>query len=471
MIEDVLDKYVLSDPTTPAPPGGQPILRPQITPRGAGMSASVKTYTKELRAAYIQMTKSLKSRLDALPENSRKNLIASIFTSLTTNFEIHTMELTNEDDAYILFESLNDRGLKLNPSDLLKTFTLREVRSNPGHLSVDDALGIWDDTVGNLGEYDFTKFLRHYLLTQSDNKVQSRKIFGEFKKQISSLGPLGAVLNLNQVKAASESYSILLGVTNHPDSQLRDSFERMNGYSDTHRVILLGLLQTGLDQTSQRLLTRAIEFLSFRWIAAGWNAQELETFYQVLVRKLISNPTAANAVAIKNEILAKAPSDMFLEAITRNDSTDLQRYVLRRIEASTGGAIAGIPNIEHLAPQNPPAADPYWYSVVAGKDQPDADGCFYDEYVANWGNLTLLEDKLNKSIQNSQWPQKLSGIGNYAGISASNYNLNTQIKASPNWTTIEILKREEWLKSCVKVLVGPNWVDNNSAPIQMWDGN
>jgi hypothetical protein len=471
MIEDILKTYVLADPQAPGAPGQPPVARPLITPRGAGMTAGVRTYTRELRAAHIQMNKSLTDKLTALNDSAKKTLIADLFTALTTNFEIHTMELTNEDDAYILFESLNDRGLRLNPSDLLKTLTLREVRANPGHLTVDQALTTWDETVANLGEYDFTKFLRHYLLTLTNDKVQSRKIFGEFKKQISQLGPLGAVLNLNQVKAASDHYSTLLGVTNHPDPQLRESFERMNGYSDTHRVFLLGLLQCGLDTQSMRLLTRAIEYLSFRWISAGWNAQELETIYQSLIRQLIGNPTATTAVNIKNDILTKAPNNAAISGVTRNDSANLQRYVLRRIEASTGGAIAGVPNIEHLAPQNPPAGDLHWYAAVAQKDTPDANGLYYDDYVSNWGNLTLLEDKLNKSIQNSPWPQKLNGNGNYAGISASNYNINGYIKTLPGWTAIEILKREQWIATCVTTLLSPSWVNNGTANIAMWNGN
>lgn len=470
MIEDVLNKYVLADPQAPAANGGQPVARPRITQKGAGMNATTRAHTKELRAAYLRMNKSLKDKLDALPTATKKTAVADIFVALTSHFEIHTMELTNEDDAYTLFESLNDRGLRLNPSDLLKTFTLREIKNNPGQLTLDDALDVWDDTVANLGEYDFSKFLRHYLLTQTNDKVQSRRIFTEFKKQITALGQMGALLNLNRVKSASDSYSTLLGVSKHPDTQLADAFERINGYSDTHRVFLLGMLQSGLDQNSLRLLTRTIEYLSFRWIAAGANAQELETLYQTSVRTLLSNPTPANAVVVSNALIAKAPSDAVIGALTRTDSVDLQRYVLRRIESSTGGAIAGVTNIEHLAPQNPPANDPQWVNAVASKDTPDQNDFVYDDYVTNWGNLTLLEEKLNKSIQNSAWPTKIAGTQNYKGISASNYNINTHIKTMPAWTSADILKREIWIAQCITTLVSPQWVQSGHVPVPMWDG-
>lgn len=131
----------------------------------------------------------------------------------------------------------------------------------------------------------------------------------------------------------------------------------------------------------------------------------------------------------------------------------MQRYVLRRIESSTGGAIAGTPHIEHLAPQNPDKNDNYWFQAVAKaeadakKKAPDAKGPFYEDHISNWGNLTLLEASLNKSVQNRPWPKKLSGVGSFGGISASNYSINGHIKSMPQWTADDILRREKWIKS------------------------
>lgn len=466
LINDVLQKYVLADPQG----------RDKLTVRGAKMSAATKKQTKELRAAYLKMSDSLAKKLNSMPENDRKDFVYSVFVALTTNFEIHTMELTNEDDAYLLFESLNDRGLRLNPSDLLKTFTLREIRDNSGSSTkseaVEDALDEWDEAVKALGDYDFTKFLRHHMLTLTADKVQTGKIFSEFKKRIESFGKLGALKNLNEIKKASENYAHLLGEPKHQDVELRDAFERMNRYSDTHRVFLLGMMSCGLPIDSQRLLTRAVEYLSFRWIGAGANAQELETLYQKQVRILMADPSAAKAATVADDLVKAAPSDVALEGLTRSDSVELQRYILRKIEASTGGAIAGAPHIEHLAPQGPAKDDDYWYTAVAPKENadPDSETPVYEDYVTNWGNLTLLEAPLNKSIKNAQWPKKITGTATYKGISASNYNMNNQIKTMKSWTADDILRREKWLAKCIKELVSAKWVNGAKLTIEMWDG-
>jgi hypothetical protein len=466
LINDVLQKYILADPQG----------RDKLTVRGAKMSAATKKQTKELRAACLKMSDSLAKKLNSVPEYDRKDFVYSIFVALTTNFEIHTMELTNEDDAYLLFESLNDRGLRLNPSDLLKTFTLREIRDNSGSSTkseaVEDALDEWDEAVKVLGDYDFTKFLRHHMLTLTSDKVQTGKIFSEFKKRIESFGKLGALKNLNEIKNASENYAQLLGEPRHQDAELRDAFERMNRYSDTHRIFLLGMMSCGLPIDAQRLLTRAVEYLSFRWIGAGANAQELETLYQKQVRALMADSSAANAATVADDLVKAAPSDIALEGLTQSDSIELQRYILRRIEASTGGAIAGSPHIEHLAPQGPAKGDDYWYTAVAPKENadPDSEIPVYEDYVTNWGNLTLLEAPLNKSIKNAQWPKKIAGTVTYKGISASNYNMNNHIKTMKSWTADDILRRERWLVNCIKELVSAKWVNGAKLTIEMWDG-
>jgi uncharacterized protein with ParB-like and HNH nuclease domain len=464
LIDDVLQKYILADPAG----------RLKLTVRGAKMSAALKKQTKELRSAYLKMSQSLSKKLNALSEKDKKDFVYSVFYALTTNFEIHTMELNNEDDAYLLFESLNDRGLRLNPSDLLKTFTLREIRDNSASTkkdeAIEDALDDWDETVSNLGDYDFTKFLRHYMLTRTADKVQTGKIFGEFKTRIASLGKLGALKNLKELKKASENYALLLGNSKHPDKDLKEAFERMNRYSDTHRVFLLGMLECELPVDSQLLLTRAVEYLSFRWIGAGRNAQELETFYQKNIRALLADPTLTNAKAVADALIKEAPDDEALNELTRSESTELQRYILRRLEASTGGAIAGAPHIEHLAPQNPAKGDDYWFDVVAEREKPDANGFDYEDYVSNWGNLTLLEDALNTSIKNSQWTKKVAGVGKYKGISASNYNINEKIISMTEWTAADILRREKWIKKCITELVSTKWVRGEKTTIEMWDG-
>lgn len=467
LIDSVFKSHIIADPESL---DGKP--RQELTVRGKGLKPAEKLATRELRRAYLRIKDLLTRFLNEVPEENsdRANRVLDLFTALTSGFEIHSMVLTSEDDAYILFETLNDRGLQLNPSDLLKTLTLREIRQNKAPDSLSNALAKWDRMVENLGEYDFSKFLRHYLLTQSDKPVQAKKIFTYFKDTIDAQGIDGAERNLVRLAGASESYAKLLGITEIGDVELDEAVLRMNSFSDTHRVFLLAVLEAGLPLEVEKLLFRATESLAARWVLLGENAQELEGYYQSQSRALNEAPTAETAQKIVQFMASKSPTDSDLALLYRSEKADLQRYFLRRLESESGGAILSWDKpitIEHLAPQNP-GSDRYWVEKIYRLESETEDDFSYEEVIQQWGNLTLLERKLNSSIQNSHWPRKVAGDTStkYEGLSSSTMNLNKVLVESPEWDRATLEKRNLWITKAAMALVSKGWVETGQVEIE-----
>jgi hypothetical protein len=467
LIRSILESRVIADPTTTDDKGALTERLP-IRPKGGGLSDAERRNTRQLRSAYLQIKKSLTEKLDAIAADSDKTaFVYSIYKALSEWFEIFVMELSSEDDAYALFESLNDRGRRLNPSDLLKTLTLDGVRQSSAAIQIDQAVERWDAAVDLLGEFDTTKFLRHYLLTQTSKKVQNHKIFSEFKAQISRLGPQGAYANLVKLEAAAVLYNQLLSLSPHESKTITMSLSRMNIYSQTHRVFLLGALDLNLERSAEELLTRAVEYLSFRWISTGRNAQVLETIYQQQLHLLKESPSAERVEAIANDLIKAAPSDDEFETFTTGESVALQRYLLLRIATCGGGEVPMTADVEHLAPKSPKDQN-HWHTAVAPNSSTDPEVLVYEDYVYNWGNLTLLETRLNKSIRNETWQKKRDGVGKTKGISASTYNLNQVFKSTASWTAAHIESRETWLKSAGLKLISRDWVKTGHAAVSMW---
>jgi hypothetical protein len=467
LIDEVFKSHIISDPI-----GFDSKPRPELTVGGKGLSPAAKRATKELRRAYLRLKELMTKFLQSVPEarGQRAEKILALFTALTSGFEIHSMKLTSEDDAYVLFETLNDRGLQLNPSDLLKTLTLRQIKQHSKPDVLEAALKTWDKMVQNLGDYDFSKFLRHYLLTQTKHPVQSKKIFSYFKLEIESMGFSGAEKNLHKLVAASETYAKLLGTVDSGDEELTASIHRMNSFSDTHRVFLLSVLQAGLPIDLARLLFRSTEYLAARWILAGDNAQELEGHYQVLAHEIEESPNAETAQIVSGKMMQLAPIDGALTLIHRSEQKDLQRYFLRRIEEESGGLTLAWDKpitIEHLAPQNP-ANDDYWTKLIHRLPGELEDDFSYEDTIQQWGNLTLLEKKLNSSIQNSKWDRKVAGdkATKYDGLSASTLNLNKPLVVVPEWnrTTVEI--RNLWISKASLDLVSKQWVSTGKVKLE-----
>lgn len=469
LIEKIFRDYILEDPITVF--AGEEVTRKQLSKMGKGLSQEDRTNSRELRRAYWDMKRRVDREFDGLKEDKTKDLLQEIFWALSDGFQIHSMVLDNEDDAYILFETLNDRGLRLSPSDLLKTITLREIRANRPN-DLEEALKKWDETTQNLGEYDFSKFLRHHLLTIEKTKVQKPKILGTFKKLIASSGSQGATKNLDKLYESSLLYGQLLGVDfEHPDKHIAASCHRMNSYSETHRVFLLAVLekQGNFSIDVLRKLFRAAEFLSFRWIAALQNAQVLENHYQNLLHKLKNESSNEFAESLIDEMVELAPSDERIGDFSELDNSSLQKYLLRRIEESYGGNFSKWSetlSLEHLAPRNPRGDQAtYWNSRAV----PDPE-ISYADVVAMVGNLTLLEGGLNSSIQDSMWAQKLFGSADksYEGISSSNFNINKPLMELDDWNYSMILERSKWIHDCALQLVGKEWLNSGKVKINKW---
>lgn len=467
-----LVEKAFNDSVLPDPKNGAGQSRPNLSPSGRGMSASEKKNTKELRKAYVSLRKRLQDELSKFKSDEDKKIfLDSIFRALTSNFEIHSMVLGDVNDAYILFETLNNRGLRLNPADLLKTLTLRQIRESSTQKRFDEALELWDETTEILGDYDFSKFLRHYLLTQTQEKIQINKIYKTFASTIASLGKNGAELNLAKLNKASAIYAELLNLDQNRDAELQQSFVRMDSYSDTHRVFLLGMMLLKLDANSRRILARAIEVISFRWIAAGQNAQELETFYQTMVHKLSNDPSKKGVDAVVKEILDKAPSDSDLSNLHRKESAAIQKYALRRVEDSLSRNQIDWSDraiIQNFAPIKPLDIN-YWTSHIAPIETPDGQDD-YEDFVSSWGNIGLGNRALLASVEREVWPSKVAGLGDikYFGLKSSKYKVTQNVCALPKWTRHHIESRSEWLRDSILHLCSREWAISGTVSIKNW---
>ena len=71
------------------------------------------------------------------------------------------MLVRDEADAYLIFETLNDRGLDLSTSDLLKSYILGKAGNR-----LDAIRKQWEEMVFLLGTQNETQFLRHYWLSK-----------------------------------------------------------------------------------------------------------------------------------------------------------------------------------------------------------------------------------------------------------------------------------------------------------------
>ncbi|MEM7327741.1 MAG: DUF262 domain-containing protein [Pseudomonadota bacterium] len=83
--------------------------------------------------------------------------IREVINALNNVLQVIEIVVENDYDAYVLFETLNDRGLELSVADLLKNYLFRTAEDR-----VDDAQENWTLMASNLVGIETKRFLRHY---------------------------------------------------------------------------------------------------------------------------------------------------------------------------------------------------------------------------------------------------------------------------------------------------------------------
>jgi hypothetical protein len=394
---------------------------------------------KRLIAAYRRLQKLLAARLDAASPTDTAGRLASLRElegGLTKRVTLVVLDLAKIEDAFLLFETLNERGLRLSAADLLKSHLLSEIRGTSGDSDweIEQASDKWDDMVDALGGGDITGFLRHYLLMRHE-RVRKADVFPLFKSDVDR----GAAQILQEV---TEMGGLYAGIV-HPvgDDKIAVALRNLNGTGvDTHRVVLLPA-RKWLDDGQILDLAKLVEVLSFRWSIAGRNAQVLESIYQSAAASIAKYGASAYK-DVREALAARLPSDeTFAQEFTNQTLGVLYvaAYALRRIEDeyNPGERAIRSPSEVHVEHVMPKTSTEFW------RDR--TDGHEYQDIVQRWGNLTLLLDKLNISVSNGDWKVKLAGNGKNPGYNASRISLTSDLVNVDDWSGNRIELRALWL--------------------------
>jgi uncharacterized protein with ParB-like and HNH nuclease domain len=136
------------------------------------------------------------------------------------------IQLDNEDDAYLIFETLNARGRDLTTSDLVKNLILKQIKNTS--VSIDQAKESWNKVVRN---FDDTKdagildvFLLHYWLSEYKYTTDKR-LFSEIKSQINGDG-LEARSLVKKISKSAAIYIKLVSPENSTWSQEEQEVKR-----------------------------------------------------------------------------------------------------------------------------------------------------------------------------------------------------------------------------------------------------
>ena len=382
-----------------------------------------------LVAAYERVCAKLNEWCAAEPTVEEALIALEEFVSKNANMIV--IEVGDESDAFIIFETLNDRGLELAVSDLVKNY-LFSVASN----SLNYFKTSWTEITQAVGSENLTPFLRHYWLSAHE-LLRERELYRKLRDEIKgSSKPKRFVQSL---QLAAEHYAALMspdhsywnGIAGTPQQHVR-TLRLLR--ATQFRPLALAVMDGGSDSEVMSML-RIVLAISLRYIVAGSSANELERAYSnaaIQVRKT----GRRNAQFIKTQLKAVyIPDDEFVSSFAKYafSKADLARFVLGELNLTLSKdktlRVADDVSLEHIMPKKP---------VSAWLDLPGP------EELAGWveriGNLTLLEKGTNRALGAKDFATKRT-----QAFSKSQLALNAAVTSEEAWTIKEIETRSRVL--------------------------
>jgi uncharacterized protein with ParB-like and HNH nuclease domain len=372
-----------------------------------------------------------------------ENSIISLYKGILDKMEILAVVTKEDYEAYTLFETLNSRGIALEPADLIKNKIMSLIKEEDMKKEISE---LWDRKIVSQMETgkrtSYTReFLRHYTLTIKKEPVSERQLY----KLISSeLTPIRYQAFLDDLFKFSDIYPDIIGLSVFPENdktklllQLLRLFK-----IKAHNTLLMVLISKkeilGLDKINE-ILDIVLKF-SLRWTLSKNNSQDLENFYQGLAYKF-RYAEDLDISEIRADFLERSETNATLaNAILGNPSKHsigVMKVSLFLIEFSSGKPSPSIEtlDLEHIAPVKPGAENNSWYRQLSEAT--------YDSLVTQIGNYSLLENNLNRAASNLSWYDK--ALSPDAPYRKSNINIMRDIINFPDWNEETISLRNKWL--------------------------
>ncbi len=395
---------------------------------------------RKIGAAAKLLNKKVREVLKPYNQTLRANELNKWTSFIQTRAQVILLNVPDEINAYVMFETLNGRGLRTSQADLLKNYLFQKAGGN----KLNEAQQKWAAMTGALesqSEDDITvTYLRHLLCTLH-GPTREREVFDKVKKEISSQNR--ALNFLNQLAESANDYVALLNPS-HP---------KWAGYGDSTRKSLQTLLShMRVEQIRPLMFAVAKHFTvkeadkAFRACLAwtvrlsivGRNTGVLDRQYAVRALEIGTGKiTSAKMLgeAMKDIVpLDEEFQSAFGEARITNNN--FARYLLRAMETQANALPEPelMPNddravitLEHVLPENP------------NGNWPDIDPADAVLYFRRIGNMVLLTASKNSTIGNHPFSVKRPHL------SSSAYTLTKGVGKKTTWSIKDIKDRQKAL--------------------------
>ena len=353
-----------------------------------------------MQGAYDYFIQELKNVLQGKQPQEQVKELKSFRDSLIKGMALVAIVVEDEEHAYEIFETLNDRGLRLSVPDLVVNLLLRRCPNATARHTVRQT---WNATIQQMGRRDVSRFLRHLWLSQFGD-LKAKGLYSEIKDHLAA-NTITSVDFAQSCAEACEDYLKLLEIDKSlPKDSLRDVEGLVRYLGIQNCLPLLLAAHKCLNDSDFTKLVKAATALYVRHTLIGnQNPLELETAFYDAAREIRAQ-TASKVSSSKALQAAKAkltklnPTDSLVEEkfqelmLSKSEASWFMAQLANAQQSKTREVGMDKANVEHIFPQN------------ADKEWPDR--AKLEPFIWHVGNLTILGKRINNKAQNKSFADK-----------------------------------------------------------------
>lgn len=380
--------------------------------------------------------------------------------------EIINIRLDKEDDAQLIFESLNSTGLDLSESDKIRNYLLMSLSAKEQETAYE---AYWNK-IEIATDYAPTMFIRDYLTIKSKTHriTKIENLYFGFKKYSEETGLSRMEIMADMLKYAVMYHKIIEAEVENPT--INNHLNHLSLIdSQLHLPFVLPFFlyaeETGMSTSDKHEVIKTLESYWARRIICNLPSNALNKVFATLhsdVLKQIdefakhgepfvsSYPEVLKCVLLRKQGTSELPNDREVaeEMKTRNVYKMPHSHKYFLFERMNNGLSKehvevvkqmkeGMISIEHIMPQT---LSQKWKSDL-GPNYQD----IYDKYIHTFANLTL--SAYNQNYSNAPYADKWNGMTdregkNIVGYKDSIYNIGADLRNYSQWTEAEIIDRQ-----------------------------
>ncbi|HEX9808692.1 MAG TPA: DUF262 domain-containing HNH endonuclease family protein, partial [Alphaproteobacteria bacterium] len=363
------------------------------------------------------------------------------FQALKGALLVVVIDLEQDDDAQVIFETLNARGAPLLPADLLRNYIFLRAsrRGEPVEALYDEYWRRFDEPFwrvevkqGRLLRPRSDLFMQHFLASRQTIDIPIKHLFVEYKFWIEHKKPFSTIKEeLSNLARQGNDFRRIIepkkGDYLYPLAVFLDAFDIRTSYP-----LLLMLLDAQLFETEWKKISITLESYLLRRAVCGLTTKNYNRVFLALTRNLrrdgVTCENLAAQLAAQTGDSAEWPSDAAFREAWRTkhvyQTLNNQKivHILKRLNDTyletkmEPISIKGELTVEHILPQkwieHWPLRDGqkgmnFMELIDAGTDDPRAVATRErNAMLQTFGNLSILTQALNSATSNGSWAQK-----------------------------------------------------------------